>query len=958
MDQAANQPNIFPPVSSTQKSRRRHRINYWLLCVASNATLATIGAIPLAQAADIDVSTGTDLIQGLAAASTDPDPTTVYLHADVSITAPAVLTPAIAPESVTIDTTGGNILTLDGVGTVWDAGRYTTMVVEGSSDGGLTLSGGAKLTINDTASNTQPFGQLMQNSGVVTITGEGTNLQSSYFTVGRLGDSIVSISDGAHVVTTREAALGEGPGYTGATNVTVVVDGRGTTWTAGSFVAGGATDTVDLTFSGGAVVSATGTASIGRNGDTTLVVTGSDTKFTANVIHVGERSPWFAEPGLGDGTLTISDGGLVSAKSVVLGVTGNATPDPLISGSLIVDSDGVLETGELTPGLGKGTANFENGTLRATNNVASLIHGFEAGDFVLTNEGLYLDSNGLDVVAESAMSGDGALTKQGAGKLTVTGANIFSGDTTVAEGTLAAGATNTFSANSSHIVDAGTLLDLQGYDQTVLSLNNSGVVSLGGAPGTVLTESRDYIGSGGTILFNTALGDDASPTDLVKVDGDTSGTSFVKVVNVGGLGAQTHEGIKIVDVSGASNGQFALLGDYVIEGREAVVAGAYGYTLWQNGVVNPQDGDWYLRSQLREDDDTPLYQPGVPIYEVYPQVLLGLNSLPTLNQRVGNRYWNEPQVPTETVFCKDASQNYRCAVTSEQNQFYQDSQPGSRTDGSGLWALMEGTHAEFSADVTTSQANYDVNSWRLRAGIDGLIYDGAAGDFVAGINGHYGNASSDITSLFGNGSISTDAYGVGATATWYGNNGVYLDGQGQLTWFDSDLSSDVLGELVSNNRAFGYALSIEGGKRISVGEKWSLTPQAQLVYSSVNFDTFFDRSGAEVSTDRADSLAARLGLAIEHQNSWKNVEGKIERVSVHAIGNLRSELLDGTTVNVSATDFTSKNEAIWGELGLGGTYNWGSDKYSIYGDVGASTSLAAFGDSYSLNGRVGLWVQW
>jgi len=493
------------------------------------------------------------------------------------------------------------------------------------------------------------------------------------------------------------------------------------------------------------------------------------------------------------------------------------------------------------------------------------------------------------------------------------------------------------------------------------STRNAGLIEFAGpSQGGFKTLTTDnYVGTAGsTMIFNTFLGDDSSPTDLMVVTEDTAGTSNVIVHNANGGGAQTMgDGIKIIQVDGNSAGQFNLVGDYVIEGREAVIAGAYGYTLWQNGVADPQDGDWYLRSQLTEDEETPLYQPGTPIYEVYPQVLLGLNGLPTLNQRVGNRYWNEPQAPTETVFCKDASQNFRCAVTPEQDRFYEDSQQGSGTDGSGLWALIEGTHAALNPEVTTSQASYDVNSWRMRAGIDSLVYDGALGELIVGINGHYGNASSNVTSLFGNGSIDSNAYGVGATATWYGNDGFYLDGQGQLTWFDSDLSSDVLGELVSNNRAFGYALSIEGGQRISVGEKLWLTPQAQLVYSSVSFDTFFDPSGAEVSTDQADSLSARLGLAIEHEDSWESAGGT-ERMSIRAIGNLRSELLDGTKVDVSGADLTSKNEAIWGELGFGGTYNWGSDKYSIHGDVAASTSLADFGESYSLNGRVGLRVQW
>jgi outer membrane autotransporter protein len=75
------------------------------------------------------------------------------------------------------------------------------------------------------------------------------------------------------------------------------------------------------------------------------------------------------------------------------------------------------------------------------------------------------------------------------------------------------------------------------------------------------------------------------------VTGDTSGSSNVKVINTGGTGAATVEGIKIVDIGGASNGTFSLLGDYVINGEQAVVAGAYGYTLHKNGVSTPSDGD-------------------------------------------------------------------------------------------------------------------------------------------------------------------------------------------------------------------------------------------------------------------------------------------------------------------------------------------------------------------------------
>lgn len=51
---------------------------------------------------------------------------------------------------------------------------------------------------------------------------------------------------------------------------------------------------------------------------------------------------------------------------------------------------------------------------------------------------------------------------------------------------------------------------------------------------------------------------------------------------------------------------------------------------------------------------------------------------------------------------------------------------------------------------------------------------------------HYRNVSTDISSVYGAGTIDTDGYGFGGTLTWYGQNGFYVAGQAQATWFDSD----------------------------------------------------------------------------------------------------------------------------------------------------------------------------
>src|SRR5262249_41015267 len=80
--------------------------------------------------------------------------------------------------------------------------------------------------------------------------------------------------------------------------------------------------------------------------------------------------------------------------------------------------------------------------------------------------------------------GDGGLTKIGTGTQTISGANNYSGLTTVLAGTLRAGATNTFAQNSAVNIAPGATLDLNGFNQSIGTLTGGGgsAVTLGAAP--------------------------------------------------------------------------------------------------------------------------------------------------------------------------------------------------------------------------------------------------------------------------------------------------------------------------------------------------------------------------------------------------------------------------------------------------------------------------------------------
>jgi fibronectin-binding autotransporter adhesin len=61
---------------------------------------------------------------------------------------------------------------------------------------------------------------------------------------------------------------------------------------------------------------------------------------------------------------------------------------------------------------------------------------------------------------------------------------------------------------------------------------------------------------------------------------------------------------------------------------------------------------------------------------------------------------------------------------------------------------------------------------------------------------------------------------------------------------------------------------------------------------------------------------------------------------------------------VAGTDFTTRNERLWGGFGLGTALDWANGTYSVYGEVQAKTGLKHFGDSHEASATVGFRMQW
>lgn len=883
---------------------------------------------------------------------------------------------------------GTGAVTVSGINSNGTTSSWTNdgnVVVGGAGTGTLTIDdGGAVNTANGY------IGDTGGGVGTVTVSGVNANGTASIWTstgdlyIGNSGTGTLNILAGGKVSNTY-GVLGSNTGGDGH----VLMSGLGSLWENSGTLRVGAVAAGYLRVEDQATVTSAG-ATIGDGAQGDAVITGAGTTWVnSGALTVGNS---------GAGSLTIDDGARVQVDGVVWVGSGSGAGTLTIKGAAA--NRGILETSQILRGVGTGSVTIDGGILRATQDNLSFFYGFGSQHIAVGANGATIDTNGHDIGIAPILSGAGALIKDGAGALVLTGENTYGGGTSINAGTLQLGDGGSSGSilgnvanggilafNRSDVVTfGGTISGIGGAHQigtgkTILTANSSallgvsqvqaGILSIDGilggtmevwggrlqgygqvgdttnfaggtiAPGNsigTLTIAGKYFGSGGTLEIETVLGDDSSATDKLIVTGDTSGTTNIHVINFSGGGGQTTEGIKIIDVGGASNGAFTLLGNYTFQGDPVVVGGAYAYRLYQGGVTTPADGDWYLRSALPDPADpaapaSPLYQAGAPVYETYAAVLQGFNGLDTLQQRVGNRAWTNGVVDTGAL-------------------------PEAAGANSGIWGRIVGRHASIDPKSSTTGANYGSGTWQLQAGADGQLYTQDAGKLIGGLSLRYGTIAADVSSIFGNGSISSTGFGMGGSLTWYGNSGFFLDAQANLTWYGSDLASSTAGiSLISDNRGFGYALGVEAGKQIALGPNWSVTPQAQLSYSAVDYDDFTDALGAAVSLADADSLKIRLGISADYQNSWTDEVGETSRLHAYGIAYLYYDILPETATDLARVRLTSEQEALWGGLGIGGTYNWGNDKYALHGEAKVDTSLANFGESYEVTGTAGFRVR-
>ena len=226
------------------------------------------------------------------------------------------------------------------------------------------------------------------------------------------------------------------------------------------------------------------------------------------------------------------NGGLVwgsggSGNTVTIGNSGGAEGTYNLNGGTLW-----IAAVQANAGAAISAFNFNGGTLKPTVSSATFLQGLKAAN--VEDGGAVIDTTNFNItIAQSLLAGGaGGLVKLGAGTLTLSGTNTYSGNTIVSNGTLniIGGLTGGGSVN----VQSGTLSG-PGTVQGAVMVQPGGTLSPGGIAG-VPTELN--VAGGLTLAGNVVIEVNKSlalSNDTVNVGGlsGNTGTGTLTVANVG-----------------------------------------------------------------------------------------------------------------------------------------------------------------------------------------------------------------------------------------------------------------------------------------------------------------------------------------------------------------------------------------------------------------------------------------
>ena len=822
--------------------------------------------------------------------------------------------------STTINSGGEQYVSSGGsaTSTTINSGGYQ-FVSSGGSATGTTINSGGMLSIfgGSAVDITQKSGGGISTDTSATLS--GTNINGSFSIAGGSASNMLLENGGYLAVLNGHQATSTTINSGGLQRVSSGGSATGTTINSGGHQyvnsSGSATGTTingsgyQYIFSGGSATSTT----INSGGYQNVYVNGNVTKTTitdGGILQVdagGSASQVTQNSGgaivantsavlsgtNGKGTFSIAGGSAVNmllengGLLTVLG--GHDASDTTVGsdGTLSVQSGGVLRgTTTLTDkGTLVGDVVTNEGNLYFLNNSAATFAGTLTGTGTLTQEGGNTRFSGL-------LSQDGGITLQSGAAMTMdalqANANVTtqSGTTlTLDNGSILTGSVTGDNTGAGDMTVKGASVWHLGGDSTVgaLTLDN-GTVDFRPSATTGLTQAfrpvslvSESLSGNGTFRMNTDI---ASHTgDMLNVTGNASGNFVLDIRNTGLEPVSAGTPLQVVH-TGSGDAAFSLNGG-------KVDAGTWEYYL------NKENTDWYLKADSSQPGtDNPV--PPVRHTTKSADAVLDMATAPV--------YVFNSELQSLRFRHGDVMQNTRL--------------PG------GVWGRYTGSDTRINGGAGSG---YSLTQSGMETGGD-TVFD--LNDSRLAVGAFVSYTDNSISHNRG-GSSTVGSTGGGLYATWFNNDGYYVDGVVKVNRFRNELrtwmsdGTAVKGDYHQN----GFGGSLEAGRTFSLNENTWIQPYLR--------STAFRAESKDISLD--NGMKAKAGTT-------KSLQGE---VGVNLGMNFD---VAGTVVRPYLTTAVSHEFSDNNKVRI-------NDSYNFTNDISGTTGKYGAGVSAQLTANAGVWAE-
>ena len=360
---------------------------------------------------------------------------------------------------------------------------------------------------------------------------------------------------------------------------------------------------------------------------------------------------------------------------------------------------------------------------------------------------------------------------------------------------------------------------------------------------------KDNLTGSSTFNLNTNIAENKS--DKIVVKGTAEGNHKIGVTN---QGANVADGkVTLVETNGG-NAAFSLTNP-----NNRVDLGAYQYFLTKEG------NNWVLANSKNEVTPTPPVAPVTPSKQVVtPSKQVVTPSKPAVTPSTPVVTPSNPVVPPAVLpsapLLSDLA-NAQVSLRQAQLLLVEDDLSGihqrlgevKNGEKGNVWVRNVNSRQKLAALSTgeSETSGFKQNVHRVQVGADAAVTDNLR---VGGFVGR-SQANVDFNGHYGDGKVRSNS--VGLYAAYLADNGIYVDNIVKYSRLHAN------SDHTEKRHYNAYTISSELGKRFSLANDWTITPQAQLAWTHIS---------SQENEDSLSSVYSRIGLRVAKgfalSNGW------------------------------------------------------------------------------------------